>query len=539
MLCGFIAMQANAQAFWTSTTYKGAFPVTDGTSGTNSNDWTAGWTNWDPENTVYASPTTTVSSDITSNSTWTTGTVVLLSGKIFVKNGATLTIQPGVIIRGEQSTQGTLIITKGSKIMAQGTATNPIVFTSDQAEGMRAEGDWGGLVILGNAVNNQPGGVANIEGLTVSTDTEYGGTNDSDNSGVLSFVRIEFPGIPFQPNKEINGLTLGSVGSGTTIDHIQVSFSGDDSFEWFGGTVDAKYIIAFRGLDDDFDTDFGFRGRVQFALAVRDNILSDAAGDSNCFESDNDATGSNATPKTQPIFSNVTIVGPKRDGTATLPAGEKFEKSFRIRRNSGISIHNSLSTGWEKGVSIEGASTEDNITNDTSNFMNNVMANYATGTAKVTATASFYSTFFTADANDTTTTIAMINWVNAFPASLAAAPDFRLNNISTVATGAAFDPAIFTGGFVGLENEYAEITQAVLYPNPAATDINLTFQLENASTVSITIIDISGKTIYTNQTGLSAGMHKFNYNVTGINAGIYFVRVNTENSTQTLKFIRN
>lgn len=261
----------NAQSlFWTPTTYKGAFPVTDNTTAT---DWTNGWTNFDPENTNYGAPTTTVSSDITSNTTWTTGSIVLIENKIFVKNNAVLTIEPGVIIRGDKATQGSLIITRGSKIIAQGTSNSPIVFTSSESVGNRAEGDWGGVIILGSALNNQAGGVANIEGLAVSTDTEYGGTNDQDSSGVFSFVRIEFPGIPFISNKEINGLTMGSVGSKTKIDHIQVSLSGDDGFEWFGGAVDAKYLVSFRNLDDDFDTDFGYRGRVQFGLIIRDADL--------------------------------------------------------------------------------------------------------------------------------------------------------------------------------------------------------------------------------------------------------------------------
>ena len=308
---------ASAQdAFWTPTTYQGAFPVTDGTPAT---DWTAGWSNFDPENTVYPATVTTVSADITTNTTWSG--VVLLQNKVYVKNNATLTIQPGTIIRGDKLTQATLIITRGAKINAAGTAANPIVFTSNEAIGNRNEGDWGGLVILGLAKNNQPGGVVNIEGIPPTTDTQHGGNFDNDNSGVLQYVRVEFAGIPLEPNKEINGITFGSVGSATTVNNLQVSFSGDDSYEWFGGTVNCKYLIAYRGLDDDFDTDFGFRGKIQFGLAIRDKDLSDAAGDSNCFETDNDAAGSTAQPKTRPIFSNMTIVGPKGNGSISLPVG--------------------------------------------------------------------------------------------------------------------------------------------------------------------------------------------------------------------------
>jgi PKD repeat protein len=423
---------ASAQnAFWSVVPYKGAFPVTDNTPAT---DWTSGWANFDPENTTYAATTQTVSANITTNTTWSG--VILLQNKVYVKNNAVLTIQPGTIIRGDFATQGTLIITRGAKINAVGTVDQPIVFTSNNAAGARQEGDWGGLVILGLARNNQPGGVANIEGILATTDTQYGGAFDNDDSGTLKYVRVEFGGIPLEPNKEINGITFGSVGSETDVDYVQVSFSGDDAYEWFGGTVNCKHLISYRSLDDDFDTDFGFRGKVQFGLIIRDKDLSDAAGDSNAFESDNDAAGSVAQPKTMPIFSNITIVGPKGNGTTVLPVGEKFEKAFRLRRNTSTSVFNSLVTGWEKGLSVEGAAAEANVNGDSLVFASNVISNVAPANC-VTATAAFYSTFFNADGNDSTSTIAQINWVNLFPA-LGTTPDARLNGGSVAATGANF-----------------------------------------------------------------------------------------------------
>jgi hypothetical protein len=249
------------------------------------------------------------------------------------------------------------------------------------------------LVILGLAKNNQPGGVVNIEGIPPTTDTQHGGNFDTDNSGVLQYVRVEFAGIPLEPNKEINGITFGSVGSGTTVNHCQVSFCGDDSYEWFGGTVNCKYLIAYRGLDDDFDTDFGYRGKVQFGLSIRDKDLSDAAGDSNSFECDNDATGSTAQPKTRPIFSNMTLVGPKGNGSISLPVGEKFEKAFRLRRNTATSCFNSLVVGWEKGLSIEGTAVVANVNGDTLVFSNNSLTNFTNGTNTILSsgvTPAFY-----------------------------------------------------------------------------------------------------------------------------------------------------
>ena len=438
-----LASALNAQdAFWTVTNYRGAFPITDGTTAT---DWTAGWSNFDPQTTVYPATVTTVSANILTNTTWSG--VIRLENKIYVKNNATLTILPGTIIRGDKLTQGTLIVTRGAKINANGTASNPVVFTSNEAAGTRLPGDWGGLVILGLAKNNQPGGVANIEGIVPTTDTQFGGNFDNDNSGSLTYVRIEFAGIALEPNKEINGLTCGSVGSATVIDYVQVTSSGDDSFEWFGGTVNCKHLIAYRGLDDDFDTDYGYRGKIQFGLSIRDKDLSDAPGDSNCFESDNDAAGSTAQPKTRPIFSNMTIVGPKGNGTIVLPVGEKFEKAFRLRRNTSTSCLNSLVTGWEKGLSIESSTTAANVTGDSLMFASNTMTNFTNGTNVITSagiSGAFYAGFFGVDGNDSTNTLSQVNWVNLFTA-LGTTPDARLNTGSVAGTTASFtNPKFFS-----------------------------------------------------------------------------------------------
>ena len=459
-------------AFWTPTTYKGAFPLTDNTA---ASDWTSGWSNFDAENTVYPATTTTVSTDITTSTTWSG--VILLQNKIYVKNNATLTIAPGTIIRGDKPTQGSLIVTRGAKLNAIGTLASPIIFTSNEGIGNRNEGDWGGIVLLGLARNNQPGGVANIEGIVQTTDTQYGGSFDNDNSGTLKYVRIEFAGIALEPNKEINGLTCGSVGSATTIDYVQVSHSGDDSFEWFGGTVNCKHLIAYRGLDDDFDTDFGFRGKIQFALAIRDKDVSDAIGDSNSFESDNDAAGSAGQPKTAAIFSNVTLVGPKGNGSIVLPVGEKFEKAFRLRRNTAVSCFNSLVVGWEKGLSIEGTAVVNNVNGDTLLFSNNVLTGFTNNTNTIynagtsggaASTSSFYTSFWGADGNDSTQSIAQVSWVNLFT-PLGTTPDARLAAGSVAGSGASFihpkffsvaAPVVSTTSYTYCQGEIASVLSA-------------------------------------------------------------------------------
>lgn len=369
---------AIAQSFFVPTAYRGAFAPAPAAM------WTDNWTNWDPQNAVYPSPTVTVSSNITVNTTWTSGNVYLLQGPIYVKTGAILTIQPGTIILGDKASTGAgLFITKGSKIMAMGTATQPIVFTSNQAPGARALGDWGGIILMGKASNNQPGGIANIEGIAPSADTEFGGgtsPDDEDNSGVMQFVRIEWAGYVYAPNKEINGITMGSVGHGTTIDHIQVSFCNDDGFEWFGGTVDCKYLVSFRNLDDDFDADFGFRGHIQFGLSVRDPNFADApaVSTSEGFEVDNDGSGSTATPQTAPFFSNMTMVGPYRGNTAsTIATG--FRRGARLRKNCAIKIYNSIFMDHQRGLHIDGVACEGNATSGALKFKNNLMAGNATG----------------------------------------------------------------------------------------------------------------------------------------------------------------
>lgn len=290
--------------------------------------------------------------------------IYLLKGWVYIANGAQLTIEPGTIIKGDKTTKAAIIVERGGKLIAQGTASAPIVFTSAQAAGSRRPGDWGGIVLCGKAHNNQT--EMQIEG---GPRTKHGGTDDTDNSGILSYVRIEFAGYPFETDKEINGLTLGSIGSGTQIDHVQVSYSNDDSFEWFGGTVNCKYLIAYHGWDDDFDSDNGFSGKVQFGLGIRDPKIADQS-QSNGFESDNCADGSAVSPYTTATFSNITFVGPLGqvsdfennstyiNGGSVYPnngsALGKFQAAMHIRRSSRLSCFNSVAIGYPIGIILDG-----------------------------------------------------------------------------------------------------------------------------------------------------------------------------------------
>ncbi|WP_295121752.1 hypothetical protein [uncultured Chitinophaga sp.] len=321
------------------------------------------------------------------------GKTYYISGPAIFRKNSTLTVDPGVVVKAIKGTKACIIITRGSKIQAQGTVDKPIVFTSNQAVGARARADWGGIVLCGIATVNSThtDGTKRriVEGFqtgdVLTEDDILGGggnnPNDEDNSGVLKYVRIEFAGIALstQANSELNALTMVGVGRGTQIDYVQASFGGDDSFEWFGGTVNAKHLISFRGLDDDFDTDNGFKGKVQFGVAIRDKDVSDsdANGSSNGFESDNDAAGSDNTPLTAPIFSNMTIVGPYAindganiPGVNGTPGKNVFARGAHIRLNSQQSVFNSLVIGFPVGLYLDGDKTITGAVNGTLDIRN-------------------------------------------------------------------------------------------------------------------------------------------------------------------------
>lgn len=320
-----------------------------------------------PDNTIL-SGTLSQNKILTADKAWT------LKGYVYVPNGVTLTIEPGTTIISDVTDKGALCIERGGKIMANGTAAQPIVFTSGKGDGSKAPGDWGGLVILGKATTNRSSTPV-IEG---GLDRPYGGTDDNDNSGVLKYVRIEYAGVAAFANSEINGLTLGGVGRGTTLENIQVIYGNDDAYEFFGGTVDAKNLVAYATADDDFDFDFGYRGRIQFAVALRDPQFVDNGDAGNGIEADNDGTGSTATPVTKPMLSNFTFIGPN-NASGTL-ANHNFAN--RWRRAVQFNLHNSVMLGWQKGgFSMESAATAQAYKDGLSTFKNNIV--HANATADI------------------------------------------------------------------------------------------------------------------------------------------------------------
>jgi len=300
--------------------------------------------------------TITVKDSLTGNVHWTNDKQYLLQGYIYAVNGTVLTIDSGVVIRGDKNTKGTLIIERGAKIMAQGSVNHPIVFTSNQPAGSRSYGDWGGLIVCGKSLVNWTAGFGQVEGGPRSL---YGGIDPHDNSGVLSYVRLEFGGVAFSPNNEVNGLTLCGVGDGTQVDHVQVSYSGDDSYEWFGGTVNAKYLVSHLAWDDDFDMDCGYQGNNQFVVSLRDPYSADQSG-SKAFESDSYQSGTNngksdTNHLTKPVFANATIIGPLVSPTSTA-FDPQFVAAAHIRRGSALSLINTIISGYPAGILIDESS---------------------------------------------------------------------------------------------------------------------------------------------------------------------------------------
>jgi len=509
---------------------------------------------------------------ITTNTTWTRNNIYLLNGFVYVDNGATLTIESGTIIKGDLNNKGSLIIRRGARIDARGTATQPIVFTSNQPAGMRAPGDWGGIIICGNAPQNLPGNPT-IEGGVVAN---FGGNDPNDNSGWLQYVRIEFPGVAFLPNNEINGLTLGAVGAGTTIDHIQVSYSGDDSYEWFGGTVNAKYLIAHRGTDDDFDTDNGYSGKVQFGVALRDPAVGDFAsgGVSNGFESDNDANGSTNSPQTSAVFSNMSMFVP----SGTLASPYSNSNAMHIRRNSAESIFNSVFTGRPYGLLLDGVTTQGNANSGALVLGNNVLAGYANNRkARVNSGTTFNVKQFVGASNDTSATV-MSLMLNTDNYSLTA-PVFAPQAGSPLGSGASFanaklsnsffTPVSYRGAFAPAGTPGADWTagwaefnpQTFCYntpgrttlaarpksdqvqglgvaPNPTAGAATLSFELLRGGAATVRVLDVTGREVamVAANKSFSAGPQVLALPAT-LPAGVYVANITTAETSQSVRFV--
>ena len=324
---------------------------------------------------AFGSAAASIATDITTSRTLFADTAYTLSGFIHVANGATLTIQPGTTIKGDYNVLGsTLMIMRGAKIQAVGTVDAPIVFTSSRPAGQRQPGDWGGLLLIGNAPDNRSG-VVNIEGsgtdgTAIVSGKNYpvqynGGTVATDNSGTLAYVRVEFGGFAPIQDQEFNSFTFAAVGSGTRASYLESLAGLDDSFEFFGGGFDLDHLVAFETADDVLDMSEGFSGRIQFVVAMSTVQLVPRTGggfysvDLEGIENDGcNGTGCDlgfdSAPFTIPLIANVTIIGCGQASCMGAGGGH----GMMLRRGTGGYYVNSVFARWSTdGISLRDAAT--------------------------------------------------------------------------------------------------------------------------------------------------------------------------------------
>ncbi len=556
--------------------------------------WTYGWTNFDPKNTNYPDPTDTITlngmltslpvpgeRNIAAGETLTLdgGKVYLLKGFVVVRSGGKLVIPAGTIIRAladlnaSPKNYASIIVERGGQIEVLGTQDKPVVMTSSKSIGNRERGDWGGLLIAGRSNHNLLDGTTNnnvqMEGFNnVTFDAglaKFGGNDPHDNSGIIRYLRVEFGGVAFELNKEINAVTFGAVGDGTEVNHVQASYSADDSFEWFGGTLHSKYLVAWKGTDDDFDTDNGYSGISQFGIGVRDSAYYDlsyslpsGASTSEGFESDNEATGTAnlPAPYTSAVFSNFTMVGP-------VPVGSKFSdmnsvtraafrRGARIRRNSSLRIVNSIFMGYRNFVMIDGDScvrntnypaalalvspnTPVDVTSKQISFANNLIVNTADAYNNLNDTTANGLVEVTRAAGCSAKLNALTNWLkqggalanNIDPVPFTAGtvlinpmassnvPDFRpVSMMSPACEGANFKDNPVLDNLVSTQNEIDKANTGLVYPNPV-TNGKLNFGRE---VISYGVFDLSGKLV-------THGFNADHADVHGLPGGIYFVKL--------------
>jgi hypothetical protein len=395
--------------------------------------------------------------DLTADRTLFADTLYVLSGYVKVADGATLTIEPGTTIVGDQAVAGSsLWILRGAKIDAQGTADAPIVFTSGNPEGSRAPGDWGGVLIIGNGIINRDPPVL-TEGPQGVTETYSGGTDNADNSGTLRYVRIEFAGFDVSngAGQELNSLSLYAVGSGTTLEYVQSLAGLDDSFEWWGGAVDGRYLVSYESGDDHFDWTEGYRGRNQFLIALQSARLDPAPGagvlstDPQGFEADGCngtgcALGFATQPFSIPVFANFTLVGP---GTATTPTASG-DIGMVLRRGTGGYLTNGIVARWQnQGLSVRDAETDALLTADSLNLSNILLAENAANYDDDASGDFGVAAAFTASNHVEDAGTAAALFTSLTPASL----DWTPPGGSPAAAGAGtvVIPAEYTGAYFG------------------------------------------------------------------------------------------
>ena len=550
---------------------------------------------------LHAQNNVTVKDDITSDVTWTSDNTYFLDGLIFVDAGATLTIQAGTVIKGLESSNITtgdgcaaLIVRRGAKIMAVGTAQEPIIFTSElddvnvpddlvDENGYPDRQLWGGLILLGQAPTNQAETLTQIEGIPVEEDATYGGNDPDDNSGVLEYVSIRHGGYSISgvQGDEINGLTLGAVGRGTTIDHIEVFGNFDDCYEWFGGTVNTKYLVgAFCG-DDSFDYDQGYRALGQFWFALQPSDETGRGGEHDGCDPQNgicdDSTFS------QVIVSNATYIGAGSD--ATNIGGDGNDLTLMMRENAGSVYYNSIFTQYADQFARITSGDSDPDAVDRFNagdlrIMNNLLWDFGAGNtwdALISTDASVAPAVIAAFSGDNSIADPMLAGVTRQGGTHELDP--RPNPGSPALTGANFsleglgksDSDFFTqvqykGAFgaenwakgwtaldalgyfgdkasVDVEEDHpSELPSAISlnqnYPNPFNPATTISFSLARQATVRLSIYDMLGRELAVLLDEQEpAGDHSVHFDASNLPSGVYIYRLQAAGKALTNKML--
>lgn len=397
--------------------------------------------------------TDTIQGTITSNMTLDASKNYFLKGQVFVKNNAVLTIPAGVTVYVQKNdlaaNKSVLVITQGAKLNVSGTVDKPVVFTS--AAATKSPGDWGAIILLGKAPTNV--GMGNVEGLPASADTQYGGTVSNDNSGSITFLRLEYCGGINPPQEDewivdkASGLCLAGVGSGTNIFNVMVSHSNDDGFQFVGGTVNAANLIGYNNGDDDFDFDLGYQGKLQFLLSYRTLAFSQALR-ANGLESYNDQYPTTNPPLTRPVISNMTIIGPQ--GVQTVKTN--LNQGVYIRKGTRFAIRNSIIAEYpEGGLMVCNRTRPVLLSNTGSEFKYNLV--HADTTARtfcwdqdVAVVADPELTAFATNSVNNNSVITASGDLK-LAAPYASVPDFTPQSGSAALTGANFDGPDFSTPF--------------------------------------------------------------------------------------------
>lgn len=514
--------------------------------------------------------------DIVGDVFWTADNEYLMDGYVYVEDGETLTIEAGTVIRGKQDpTTGdqetALIVARGGKIFAEGTADNPIVFTADiddinDPEDLTFEdrGLWGGIIILGRATNNVGGGTNYIEGLAPDDDRNiYGGTDDDDNSGVFRYVSIRHGGAVFGTDNEINGLSMGSVGRGTTIEYVEVFANQDDGFEWFGGTVNTRYLIAAYVGDDNFDYDEGFRGKGQFWFGIHGDDDAGSGG-----EHDGGTDPETGQPYSMPVVYNATYIG---SGASSGVTSNNF--ALNLRDNAGGKYYNTIFTDFAGvGVAIEdlesGEDSRARMEAGELELTHNIFYGFGNVNGETTADANdvwlqqYAADAFEADNYYSDPQLASVSRSDAsnldprpasngpaFTEKNAAQPRdnfyYRANYIGAFGSSNTwYDRWSFlsqSGLAVSNEETSREVPNAVKlsqnYPNPFNPTTQISFTLPKAQQVTLKVYDMLGREVTTlaNREMFSSGLNTLNFNAGNLSSGLYIYRLTSGNVAITRK----